>query len=276
MHVVETKRTKLHSFFHQSILHTILFPFAQTFLGVVYASRFTSIQFLAYVVLYFFLLINKLLETQMTKKAASSPFYIPRPNIVLELLNIGCLAYFFIEGTFLSALLPLFYTLFLHFQYVFLAYDLAPLAVLILSLFKGMGMNLFAFYWQLQFIPASLFIWSVPMVLAFLLIETNRWNRLLLNIPSAHFSPHSLSFIEKDQPLKTKVILFCLFFSGILILWFQASWLSFLMLILIPVVWKVSTFSLYMQSKKFHLLVVSYHFLYTLILIFSIHTRIIF
>lgn len=267
MTLIEHKLKRSSSFLHHPALHTFLLPLVLSLFGVIYASRFTAIQFAPYFVLYVFLLVNKLLETQLTKQASSSDIFLPQLNIFLEILNIGCVAYFLVNGSLLSVILPLCYTLVVHFQYIFLAYDMAPLALVMLSLFKGIGIQAFAFYLQLHFIPTSLFLWSLPMVLPLFLIEANRWERMIAVEDSFFMShiPSSASFLQDKKQKGTNIVLVLIFLIGIVVLWNQATWLSLFLLVLWPIVRSISSFTLKMQQKKLHLFFVSFNMLYAFI-----------
>lgn len=257
--------SKINYWLYHPVIHTFLLPIAQTLFGAAYAARFTSFQFVPYLVIYAFLLINKLLENQLTKQVSSADNFFPKLNLVLEALNVLCLIYFYLHGSFLMIVFPLIYTFVIHFQYMFLAYDMALLSLSILAFFKGVVIQAIVFYASLNFLPAALLIWSLPTFFPVFLLEANRWQQMVHAESPAltqHF-PSSMSFLKSYASPRNRITILLSLLIGIAVLSRQAGgWSLLLLLSLVSIVSRSSARS---QKIKFQLFLMSFSTLYTVI-----------
>ncbi|WP_028274999.1 hypothetical protein [Atopococcus tabaci] len=256
---------KINFWLYHPVLHTFLLPVAQTLFGAAYAARFTSFQFIPYLVIYAFLLINKLLENQLTKQASSMDNFFPKLNLFLEALNVLCLLYFYLHGSILMIIFPLIYTLVVHFQYMFLAYDMALLALSILAFFKGVVIQAIVFYASLTFLPSALLLWSLPMFFPLFLLEANRWEQMVTTESPAltkHF-PSSVSLLKTYASPRNRITLLLSLLIGIGVLSRQAGWWA--LFLLISLVSFGSRSSKRSNKMAFHLFLICFSTLYTVI-----------
>lgn len=202
---------------YRPALFFFLLPIFDILLGSLFALRYDSFQFSAFIILYVFILINQMLEN-IFLRIPTSDFKLSKVFLfILEGLNILALFYFYWRYSWLAALVLLFYTLFIQFQFLFSYYSLDVLAVTLSNFFKIILLNGFSFYIHTSFIHERFIPYYLGLFIPFFLYEVARVTDSLAN--KWLFSLTGLYYV-----------------FTIWLLWSELSWQSLLALISLPVV----------------------------------------
>lgn len=168
--MVHTLHAFLRRIVYDSFFILLITPLSYLLIGTLYAGHFTSIQFPKFLLLYCFVFLNQFLEhftAQIGKhKKKGKEFFLGL--IAIELLNIAILVYFTLSVHLLMGVLSLLYSFVLH-TYVYLDnVNLQWASLLIRSFFRGGILTYLSFFIHLNFVPSSLFYWSVPLMITVL------------------------------------------------------------------------------------------------------------
>lgn len=144
--------------------------------GTLYAIQYIEINWVSFALLYAFVLFNQLIEGAFKKKETRVERMRKSSVLFVEGLIVLSLFYFGIVHSIFLALALLCYSLMIQGQYLFAYYQLPWISIALTSLFKGIFMNSISFSIHSHFIPMSVLIWTIPLLLPILLMEIKRWN----------------------------------------------------------------------------------------------------
>lgn len=163
-------KTIIYYLYHPLFL-TFLIPLSYLLVGTLYASQYTQYNFVHFFLLYSFIFINHLLDNFLFKSkkiiTSSNRFSF----IFFEFVNLLLIYYFSSIIHPLAGLLCFFYSLVIHSQFYLVRQGYSWLILFISSIFKGGILTYLSFYFQANFIPTTLFYWSIPLILVLFLVE---------------------------------------------------------------------------------------------------------
>lgn len=168
-----TYKTIVHYLYHPLFLIFII-PLSYLLVGTLYAGQYIHFNLMRFFLLYSFTFINHLLGNFLFKKTKQPVSFNQLSFIVFELINLLFIYYFASTIHYLAGLLCFFYSLVVHSQFYLVKYGYSWLMLLFTSIFKGGILTYLSFYIQANFIPMTLFYWSIPLILVLFLIELGK------------------------------------------------------------------------------------------------------
>ncbi len=228
-------KTINHYLYHPLFL-VLTIPLSYLISGTLYAGQYAHFSVVHFFLLYSFTFINHLLGNFLFKKTKESISYFQLSFIAFEIINLLLIFYFSFRVHYLAGLLLLLYSLVIHLQFYLVKQGYAWLMLVFSSIFKGGILTYLSFYVQANFIPSTLFYWSIPLVLVVFLVE---FGKLQLNYGSIHkdFSNDQTTLLFLKQELFNRI------FLGLTVLIYLISFiifiptfnkLSFIILLTIP------------------------------------------
>lgn len=183
--------------------------------GTLYARQYTEINWLSFGILYLFLLLNQILERLLQN--------IDRKKERTSLLSLGIIEscvlimiiYFGLSYSIFTAALMLCYSIMIQTQYMFRYYELSWLAIILVTLFKGLLANSLSFYIHAGFIPMQILIWVSPLFLPLFFLEWTRWH---LPLTKKHISYQLIG----------------IYLMGVFLMWWVANMYAIILLISLP------------------------------------------
>lgn len=175
----------IHYLYHPLLL-TFLIPLSYLLVGTLYASQYTQHNFIRFFLLYSFIFINHLLGNFLFESAKTTLSFNHLPFIIFELINLSLIYYFSYTIHPLAGLLCFFYSLVIHSQFYLVRHGYSWLTLVVSSVFKGGILTYLSFYIQANFIPITLFYWSIPLILTLFLVELGK-----LQLNYAEITKHS-------------------------------------------------------------------------------------
>jgi len=163
----------IHYLYHPLFL-TFLIPLSYLLVGTLYASQYTQYNFIHFFLLYSFIFINHLLGNFLNETAKTTLSSNHLPFIIFELINLSLIYYFSYTIHPLAGLLCFFYSLVIHSQFHLVRHGYSWLTLFVSSVFKGGILTYLSFYIQANFIPITLFYWSIPLILTLFLVELGK------------------------------------------------------------------------------------------------------
>lgn len=174
MQMKQTIQT-IETFLYNPIVLVLLTPLSYMVIGTVYAAQYVELSIVKLLVFYLFLFINYCIEHYLEKHSLFNKAELKPPFFLMEVVNLLLVAYISIHSHYSIALLVVLYSLAIHFQHAFKVNQLPIAAVLILVLFKGGILTYLSFFIQAQFLPLMLIIWSAPLIILHLFLETGTY-----------------------------------------------------------------------------------------------------
>ncbi|MEG0475952.1 MAG: hypothetical protein RR548_09670 [Carnobacterium sp.] len=225
---------RFQAFFNHSLFIIFATPLTYLFVGTLYAAQITRVHFLPFFLLYCFILLNqfleKFLERWVKKTSRHSTIFL----LIFELLNLSLVVYFTFSLHYLIGMLLLFYSLLVHGQFYLIKIGLAWFSIAMQAVFKGAIMTYISFSIQVLFIPNTLFLWSIPLVLLALFVELGKYQTSLK--PLVSVTTNEL-FTDRTTYLALNSVLVLLYFSSFLMLWPSFSYFTCLLLLSMPAAW---------------------------------------
>lgn len=228
---------RFQAFFNHSFFIIFATPLTYLLVGTLYAIQITNVHFVPFFLLYCFILLNqfleKFLERWIKKTSENSTVFL----LLFELLNVGLIVYFTFSLHYLIGLLLLFYSLLVHGQFYLIKIGLVWFSIAMQAIFKGAIITYVSFAIQVLFIPNTLFLWSIPLVLLALFVELGRYQAALK--PLVPITTNK-TFTSQTIFLVLNSVLILLYISSFLVLWPSFSYFTWLLLLSIPAAWQAS------------------------------------
>ncbi len=162
-----------HYLYHPLFL-VLVIPLSYLLIGTLYAGQYSSFNVIRFLLLYSFIFLNHLLGNFLFKTIKSSFSFNHIPFLLFELLNLLLIYYFAYNIHYLVGLLCFFYSLVIHLQFYLVKQGYPWLMLFFSSVFKGGILTYLSFFVQANFIPNTLFYWSIPLILMVFLVELGK------------------------------------------------------------------------------------------------------
>lgn len=208
----------------------ILIPFIYVLPGSIYSTTYTNINWINFISLLVFVLINNLLEYILDSRDLRINFSL----LSLELANIGLIIYFYISQSVFLGNILLLYTILLQTQYIFNDYHLNYLAPILTATFKVFLLNGISFYLSTNFLTNSLLISMSPYFFPIFLSKLMRW--------------------KNANPFIFISLLLLSYLISIIILWNHIGFWSLSLLLLLPLAYKLLNKRTYSNTRLFTVL----------------------
>ena len=260
----QTLLTKLKGISLHPLFLVFITPLTYILIGTIYARQISSIAFLPFIGLYLFILVNQLLEKiistwlqRLNKESTTS-------LLITEALNLLIISYFALSFHLLIGLLLLLYSVLIQGQLYFIKIGLRWFLLIMKAVFKGGILTYISFFIQLSFIPNTIFLWSIPLILLALIVE---------------ITEYSVKTKQVEQIKQNRFLFLCLlvllYLSSFLILSLSFGYFSLFLLVSLPSAWsilslyKVSTYNKPTSIKLKQLMAFSVVFLLSFSLVIS-------
>lgn len=162
-----------HYLYHPLFL-VLVIPLSYLLIGTLYAGQYSSFNFMRFLLLYSFIFLNHLLGNFLFKTIKLSFSFNHIPFLIFEVLNLLLIYYFAYNIHYLVGLLCFFYSLVIHLQFYLVKQGYSWLMLFFSSVFKGGILTYLSFFVQANFIPNTLFYWSIPLILMVFLVELGK------------------------------------------------------------------------------------------------------
>lgn len=218
--------------------------------GTLYALQYADVNWLSFALGYLLIMVNQLLENKFKESYTEETQSKKESILFIECVLFFIIIYFGIAHSIISGLLLICYSVLIQGQFLFKFYNSSNLAIVLVTLFKCLLLNSFGFYIHTGFIPFSLVIWTIPLLLPIGLTEYIRWKNL--------------------TPVLLRILLIFSFTLGFVFLYLKAGWYGLLLILTLPFI-----FLTWKQTKKIQLLrlfTASFLFLHFTIMLLSILT----
>lgn len=182
----------IENFLYNPIVLVLLTPLSYLLIGTIYASQYVDFNFSKFIAFYLLLFINYGMENYLKKHSLLNKSELKGPFFLLESINILLIAYISLQSHYSIGLLIVLYSLAIHFQHALKVNQFPIVAILILGIFKGGILTYLSFFIQAQFLPLILIIWSVPLIILHLFLETGTY---LLEKNSPNVAPGQSYFL---------------------------------------------------------------------------------
>ena len=201
-------KTNLLNYLNNTFLAWLLLPFASIGIGSILGAKANSFQLYPFFLFYFFLLAIGLQEKYLIKKQQGKMINPSLLRHLLGVISVVILLLILVSVNWLAVSLLLLYSLFIYIAHQpLISLEQTAFYYILQLFFKGLILNLLAFYFQAQFISATIVTYLLP-VLCFVSILIVLQQRKMLQIDQApnHFS--------RFMYLKFKPIIAGLFLVG--------------------------------------------------------------
>lgn len=172
--LVQSIYKTISQYLYHPLFLVFIIPLSYLLVGTLYAGQYAQFNFIRFFLLYSFIFINHLLGNFLFKTVKSAISFSHLPFMVFELINLLLIYYFTYTVHPLAGLLCFFYSLVIHSQLYLVRQGYSWLTIFISSLFKGGILTYLSFYIQANFIPTTLFYWSIPLILVLFLVELGK------------------------------------------------------------------------------------------------------
>lgn len=200
---------------YQPVLYFFLLPVFYIALGSMFALRYQSFNYVSFIFLYVFILINQMLENVLLR-IPTTDFKLSKSFIIiLELLLALILFFFAWRHSWLAAVVLFAYALIIQSQFLFSYYELDLVAILLANFVKIMLLNGFSFYIHTDFIHYRFIPYYLGIFIPFLLYERSRLDT------------------KPDSKIITALSI-ATYLIGIFLLWEHLQFYSLLLLLSLP------------------------------------------
>ena len=173
-------------FLQNPVFLFFLLPLFYMIFGSVYALQYNSFHVIPFIVLYFFILLNQLLEFILKKRFDEEKFSNIVVFLIAEIALIATLTYFWIYYSWLATLFLVLYSIFIQSNVLFRIYELRFLPAILTLVMNLIFMNGFSCYTQAHFISIHALLIVTPQILPFFILTIHQWrvklSRILLVI----------------------------------------------------------------------------------------------
>ena len=207
-------------YLYHPLFLVFIIPLSYLLAGTLYAGQYTQFNFIRFILLYGFIFINHLLGNFLFKTAKITLSFNHISFIVFELINLLLIYYFSSAIHSLVGLLCFFYSVVIHSHFYLVRQGYTWLTLAISSIFKGGILTYLSFYIQANFIPNTLFYWSIPLILVLFLVELAKLQLNYLTITN-QLNENKNSVIFLDTKIFNRI------FLSLLILTYLISFVLF-------------------------------------------------
>lgn len=235
--------------FYQPTLYFFLLPLLQILLGITFSIQYQSINVLACIFLYLFILCNQMLENILLRIPNSDFEFSKGFFMTFELLNVLTILYFGFQFSWIAGLVLLLFSLNIQGQFLFSYYNLELFAAIISAVLKILFLNGFSFYIGAGFIQLQSTLYFAGLILPFLLYEIAR--------------------VHPEMSKKTTItIVSSSYLIGVLLLWSPLNLVSLLLFVSLPFAWGLikDTFN----RKNTSVFMINFSIIYILLIIYSV------
>ncbi|WP_034550947.1 hypothetical protein [Carnobacterium funditum] len=229
--------TKLKGIFFHPLFLIFITPLTYILIGTIYTAQLSTIAFWSFFVLYLFILINQFLEKIIHKWLQQPNKELTTALLFTEAINLLIISSFALSFHILIGLLLLLYSVLVQSQFYLIKIDLKWFVFAMKAIFKGGILTYVSFFIHLSFIPNTIFLWSIPLILLALIVEITEYA----------IRTKQIEQIKQNRILFLS-LLTSLYISSFLILWLSFSYFSLLLLLSLPAAW--SLVSLYRMSAN--------------------------
>lgn len=233
---------------YHPVLYFFLLPLVSLAFGSLLASQYSQLRLTMLLFLYFYILVNQLIENILLRIPKSDFELSKKLLIFLEAINFFILLFFTWNYSILAGLTLFLYTLIIQLQFLFSYYELDKVAAIMASFLKVVLLNGFAFYIHAGFISLGGFVTYTGILIPYFIYELTRIQNQRL-----------------DQPIRLLIALSYL--MAILFLWPSFSYASLLFLLSLAVLWPGQDA---LTRKDTAIFLVHFSFFYALFLLTSI------
>ena len=256
--------TKLKGIFLHPLFLVFITPLTYILVGTIYAGQISSVAFFPFIGLYLFILVNQLLEKIIATWLQKLTKELTTSLLITEALNLLIISYFALSFHLLIGLLLLLYSVLIQGQLYFIKIGLKWFLLIMKAIFKGGILTYISFFIQLSFIPNTIFLWSIPLILLASIVEITEYS----------VKTKKVEQIKQNRFLILS-LLALLYLSSFLILSLSFSYFSLFLLLSLPAAWsmlslyKVSSYNKPSSIKLKQLMVFSILFLLSFSLVIS-------
>lgn len=201
-------KTITHYLYHPLFL-VLVIPLSYLLIGTLYAGQYSSFNFIRFFLLYSFIFLNHLLGNFLFKTIKSSFSFNRIPFLLFEVLNLLLIYYFADNIHYLVGLLCFFYSLVIHLQFYLVKQGYSWLMLFFSSVFKGGILTYLSFFVQANFIPNTLFYWSIPLILMVFLVELGKLQLNYTRI-NGQLNEHNSNNLFLDHKYFQRIVLYLL------------------------------------------------------------------
>ncbi len=201
---------------YHPVVYFFLLPLFSLILGSIFALQYNSLNYLSLIALYVYIVINQLIENILLRKPKANFELSKKFLILLELINFLFIFFFSIRHSWIAGIILFLYTFTIQFQFLFSYYELEKMAAFLVNFFKIILLNGFSFYIHTNFVNYRFVPYYLAIFIPFLIYELARLD-------------------EKPSTKMSVIIISLSYLFAIILLWGSLHYLSFLLLLTLPV-----------------------------------------
>lgn len=206
---------KIRKILYQPIIYFFLLPFISILPGSIFASQYNRINYLSFIALYIFIIVNQLIENILLR-IPTNDFQLSKKILIsFEIVNSLVILFFSWRHSWISAAILLLYTIIIQLQFLFTYYDLERTSAFISSFLKIIVLNGLSFYIHTNFVHYRFFLYYFGIFLSYFIYSLTRSER------------------KTENKVMIALISFSYLFN-IILLWKDIGYLSLLLLFSIP------------------------------------------
>lgn len=228
--------TQWRDFFSHPLFIILATPLTYLLTGTIYAAQIVKLSLLPFFMLYLFILINQFLEKMADNWLQKPEKVLTFILLVSETINLLVIIYFISSLNALIGLLLVLYSLLIQGHSYLIKIGMDWFSIFMQAIFKGGILTYLSFSIQLSFIPNTLFLWSIPLIVLALLIELGNYQVKLEQI--AVLAQKKIVSVQNLHILFIGLLVF-LYLSSFFILWPTFGYITLFLLLSIPMAVKV-------------------------------------
>lgn len=232
----KTNYTQWRAFFSHPLFIILITPLTYLLTGTIYAAQITELAVLPFFMLYLFILLNQFLEKMVDNWLKKPEKVLSFILLVSEIINLLVIVYFTSSLNFLIGLLLALYSLLIQAHSYLIKIGLDWFSIVMQAIFKGGILTYLSFSIQLSFIPNTLFMWSIPLIVLALLIEIGTYQ--VKREQLAGLAQKAITPIQNLHLLFISLLVF-LYLSSFFILWPAFGYSTLFLLLSTPLAVKV-------------------------------------
>ena len=132
--------------FYQPTLFFFLLPVFQILLGMIFSLQYQSVNVLAFIFLYLFVLFNQMLENILLRIPNTDFEFSKAFFFTIQFLNCLTILYFGLQFSWMTSLILFLFSLNIQGQFLFSYYNMELFAVLVSAVLKILFLNGLSFY----------------------------------------------------------------------------------------------------------------------------------
>ena len=204
--------------FYQPTLFFFLLPVFQILLGMIFSLQYQSVNVLAFIFLYLFVLFNQMLENILLRIPNTDFEFSKAFFFTIQFLNYLTILYFGLQFSWMTSLVLFLFSLNIQGQFLFSYYNMELFAVLVSTVLKILFLNSLSFYLGTGFIQLRGILFFSGLLIPFIIYEISR----------------VLPEIKKKM---LTILVAASYVVSILLLWGPLKFASLLLLLTMPFAW---------------------------------------